>query len=321
MTRAYHTQLPGVSLHFAGGGVPDWIQLTPAGPEIQGRDGRAFRLSDPEAVAQRFRDSDQPIVVDIEHASALAEIGQAAPAQGWVEEIEVRDGALWGRVSWTQAGRQLMEAEAYRYVSPVFTYDAESREILELVSAGLVHSPNLRMQALNHRDNEETPEMDKAIREALGLDAEATAADAVVAINKLKDDKATALNAAERPDPEKFVPKADHDLALNKLAAHEQAAAEREAADQQAAVDEAVEAGKIAPASKEYHLATCKAVGVDKFREMMGTLPVIGGTTEKPGEKKGGDTAATALNAEQAALARALGTTPEKFAEMAQKGA
>lgn len=32
------------------GDVPEWVELLPAGPEVQGRDGRSWRLTDAAAV-------------------------------------------------------------------------------------------------------------------------------------------------------------------------------------------------------------------------------------------------------------------------------
>ncbi len=318
MTMTQHIlHLAGLALNAAAGGVPDWIQLTPAGPEIAGRDGRSWRLSDPAAVAARTAAEAQPIVIDIDHASETRPAGEPAPAQGWIEQVEVRDGALWGRVNWTVAGRALMAAEAYRYVSPTFLFDRATREIVRLTSAALVHRPNLQLTALNStgdtpEDTQETVQMDKAICEALGLAANATAADAVVAITALKAEQAKALNAAAHPDPERFVPRADHDLALNRITAFETDEKARNEAAINAAVDAAVAAGKVAPASKEYHVATCKAVGLEKFQAMVAAMPAIaspGNPAPKPA------TGAAVLTAEQAWACNSLGIDPADYAK------
>lgn len=314
MTMTQRTiHLAGLALNAAGG-VPDWIQLTPAGPEITGRDGRSWRLSDPDAVAARTAAEAQPIVIDIDHASETRPAGEPAPAQGWIEAVEVRDGALWGRVSWTAAGRALMAAEAYRYVSPTFLFDRATREIVRLTSAALVHRPNLQLQALNSQDDEteETVQMDKAICEALGLAANATAADAVVAITALKAEQAKALNAAAHPDPERFVPRADHDLALNRITAFEADEKARQETAITAAVDAAIAAGKVAPASREYHVATCKAVGIEKFQAMVGAMPAIAARGE-PTPKPAGGTAK--LTDEQAWACNELGIDPAVYAK------
>lgn len=305
-------QLRGLALNFESGAVPGWVQLTPPGPAIVGRDGRGWKLSDPAAVAAAFDPAKEP-QIDLEHSSQIAApMGMPAPAVGWIKQIEVRDSALWGRVEWTAEGEAAVTSRAYRYLSPVFRYDVETGEILQIVSAGLTNSPNLEMAALN-RATTETETMDKAVLDALGLAATATAADAVLAINTLKADKATALNRAETPDPARFVPRADHDLALNRITAFEAEAKARRETEIAAAVDAAVTAGKIAPASRDYHLAACRMEGgLDLFTAMVGAAPVIApssGVDRRPPASAPGR-----LTAEELAMCRMMGTDPERFA-------
>jgi len=194
----------------------------------------------------------------------------------------------------------------------VFRYDVETGEILQIVSAGLTNSPNLEMAALN-RATTETEPMDKAVLDALGLAATATAADAVLAINALKADTATALNRAEAPDPARFVPRADHDLALNRITAFEAEAKARREAEITAAVDAAVTAGKIAPASKAFHMAACRMEGgLDLFTAMVGAAPVIAPASTL--DRRTPDATPGKLTGEELAMCRMMGTDPEKFA-------
>jgi phage I-like protein len=147
-----NTSLPslsGLALNFETGPVPDWVQLTPAGPSVVGRDGRGWKLSDAEAVVRAFDPAKEP-QIDLEHSSQLAApAGLPAPAVGWIKALAVRDGAIWGRVEWTTDGEAAVSSRAYRYLSPVFQFDWETNEILRIVSAGLTNSPNLEMAALN----------------------------------------------------------------------------------------------------------------------------------------------------------------------------
>lgn len=304
----------GLALNFEGANVPDWIQLTPAGPAFSGRDGRSWTMSDPQSVVERFKAQNWDLPVDIDHSTETVEPGTPAPAVGHIQELDVRDGALWGRVAWNDTGRQLLSARAYKYISPVFYFTAEN-DVHSMVSAALVHRPNLMMQALNSK--QETNTMDPAILAALGLSSGASAADAVLAINALKEDKQKALNSAQTPDPEKFVPKADHQMALNKIADFEAADEGRAELAMNAAVDAATEAGKIAPASRDYHLATCKAVGVEKFNEMMAPLPSI---NAKQDPVDPGKPALNALTDEDRAAAKALNMTEEEFLKAKSEG-
>ncbi len=315
MEKTNSTNTTAFALNFAEGDVPEWIQLTPSGPEISGRDGRKWILPNPEQVVSAFRNHGADLPIDIEHATQLKGTkGEAAPAVGWIKDLEVRSGELWAKVDWNEAGNAVIQSKGYRYVSPVFKFERSTGHILKMASAGLTNNPNLELAALNHEAAQTTEtKMDTAIIEALGLNSDATAADAVVAIGKLKEARDTALNSAQTPDPDKFVPKADHDLALNRISGFEA----KEKADEEtainAALDGAIEAGKIAPASRDYHLAACQEEGgLDRFNSMVEASPVIAGDTKLDGKdpKKGN----AALSEIELAACHAMGMTEEDYA-------
>lgn len=304
--------LPGLALNFAGADAPEWIELIPAGPRILGRDGRWWTMPDAGAVVSRFDPAKEP-QIDIEHSSQmLAPQGMPAPAVGWVKALEVREGAVWGRIEWTQKGAELVGGRAYRYLSPVFRFDPATNEISEFVCAGLTNNPNLEMAALNSAGME-TETMDKTILDALGLPGAASVADAMTAIAALKSEKQIALNAAQHPDPANWVPRADHQLALNRIGEFETADKARAEAEAVGAVDAAITEGKISPASRDYHLATCRAEGgLDRFKTFVAAQPVIAGKSgldgKDPAQQLG------KLNPEELAVCRQLGMSAEDFA-------
>ena len=159
--------------------------------------------------------------------------------------------------------------------------------------------------------------MDPDVLKALGLAPDAGPAAAVSAINALKSAEQTALNRAQNPDPTQFVPRADYELATNRLNTLEAEAAARREAEITGAVDEAVAAGKIAPASKEFHLAACRAEGgLERFREMIVASPVIAAATA-PKADPAGQGGKAKLDADVLAMCRAWGMTPEEFAAAA----
>lgn len=307
--------LVGLALNFETGAAPDLVQLIPAGPMIRGRDGREWRLADPQAVVDRFDPAKEP-QIDIEHSSQLlAPNGMPAPAVGWIKELAVRDGAIWGRVEWNAEGAAAVTSRAYRYLSPVFTFSATTREIDRIVSVGLTNSPNLEMAALNAAEQKETADMvDPTILEALGLKPTADVAATVLAINSLKETRQTALNSAQSPDPAKFVPIADHQLALNRIASFEAEDKTRAEAEIETAVNSAIEAGKIAPSSRDFHMAACRAEGgLERFRSFVSAAPVIVKPSGLDGKRPmPGD---LALNAEEKAAANALGISFEDYAK------
>jgi len=300
----------GVAIALAAeSDAPDWVQLMPSGPTLQGRDGRAWKLGDPARLVAQFA---PPFVVDYEHAQdKLAVNGQEAPAGGWVEALEVRDGEIWGRVDWTPRAKVAIAAREYRFISPAFTYSPDG-EVQALIGASLVNRPNFVMTALN---NQEFP-MLKTIAAALGLAEAATEPEIVTAIGKLK--ASTALNAAQQPDLAKFVPRADYELALNrattaetKIAADGKAALEARVA---AAIDGAVKAGKVAPASKDFYVATCStAEGLAEFEKFVAKAPTAFTVVVDP-TKEAAVADGVALNSEQLAVAKALGLDPKVFA-------
>ena len=141
---------------LAEGKAPEWVQLLPAGPKVMGRDGRWWLLSDPEGVAAASLSDRDRLPIDWEHSTEKKALyGEPAPAAGWITQMDVREGAIWGKVEWNDRGREMVEAKEYRYLSPVFNYELEGMEIVRLTSAGLTNSPNFDMHALNRA--EETP--------------------------------------------------------------------------------------------------------------------------------------------------------------------
>jgi phage I-like protein len=293
-------------------GVPEWVQITPAGPALRGRDGRSWAMPSPDSVVAQFRAdaaSGVAVPVDLEHATETS----GGPAVGWVEELEVRSGALWGRVAWNAAGRQALADRAFRFLSPAFLFDAATGQVLRLRSVGLTNRPNFPLPALN-RANTETP-MDPEVLTALGLAPAATPADAVAAIAALREQAQTALNRAAAPDPALFVPRADHQLALNRIAALEAAEAARAEAQAATEVDAAIAAGRVHPASRDYHLATCRAEGgLERFRALIAATPAHPAATPATARAAAPAGGPAPLAPEALALCRAWGADPEKIA-------
>lgn len=333
-----------IALNFeVAAGAPEFVQLTPVGISFSGRDGRAWKQSRLDQVIALFRENGADLPIDLEHAThKLGENGQPAPAVGWIKKLEARGASLWGQVEWLDTGANAVASKAYRYLSPVFKFDPATGEVVRIVSAGLTNLPNLHLEALNRGQErisdprsqattqsttqpQKDPIMDPAILAALGLSATATAVEAALAINKLKENAdagATAMNRVSSleaqvatPDATKWVPRADHDLALNRVKDFEAEQAKLNEAAIVAAVDGAVAAGKVAPASKDYHLAACRQDGgLERFTAMVGGAPSLVGTAGQ------GVTAAppagqtqTALNAEERAVADALGHSHADF--------
>lgn len=321
-TASSTASLTAVALCVEGGAAPEWVELIPAGTIVQGRDGRAWLNDRPDEVIAATA-SRLPFPIDWEHATEeRAPKGLEAPAAAWVEEVEAREGgAIWGRVTWTPRGAAQVVAKEYRFLSPGFDFNRTTNRITRLVHAGLTNTPNLVLAALNREGDpditreKETPlDLATRLREALGLPADATDDAIVAAVNTAR--------AVNRPvDLTQYAPRADLATAVNRAQAAE---AERDAlkkektdAEVEAAINGALDAGKIVPASAENYRALCREEGgLDRFKALVETLPVIAGAAETRAKNRVEDAAATGkskLTDEERAVCRALGKSEDDF--------
>ena len=303
------------------GQAPDWVELIPAGPVVIGRDGRRWLFDEPsqQLVVSSFTSRAIDLPIDWEHATQLkAPKGEEAPAGAWIKALEIRDGALWGRVEWNARAALQVANREYRFLSPVFDYDPDSTRIALLVSAGITNKPNFLLTALNHENPnpEASMPLSAVLAAALGLTVDDSEDKALAAITQLK---ATAQAAnSEQPSLERFVPRGDYDAVLQRATNAEQALATRNKAEHDKAVDTeidaALKAGKITPATADYHRATCsEQAGLERFRQFVAAAPVVGDPSDL-GERKPTKTA-TALNVEQQAMCLQLGVDPVDFAK------
>lgn len=133
--------------------APNWTNLLPPGPDLAARDGRRWSY-DPATVIAAFTANKGPLTVDYEHAQdILAPKGEAAPAAGWIVEMAERDGALWGKVEWTDRAAQQIVSLEYRFASASIRHDASGR-ILRLAGAALVNRPALPVAPFMLRPSE-----------------------------------------------------------------------------------------------------------------------------------------------------------------------
>lgn len=121
----------------------------------------------------------EQMVIDYEHQTQKADLnGLPAPAAGWAVKLEARTDGVYALVDWTDKARAHIEAREYRYISPVFSYDGKTGEVLQLHMAALTNSPGLTgltelnpamlKQFLNHSQIEGN-DVDKELLKLLGL--------------------------------------------------------------------------------------------------------------------------------------------------------
>lgn len=245
-----------------------WLPMIPSGV-FSGRDGRTWNNNQPDIVVSTL---DQKIPFDIEHATETR-IGDT-DAVGWILALQNRAGEIWARVEWNAKGREKIDEKKFAFYSPAFEYD-QTGSITALVSAGLTNKPNLRVPALN-REEISMP-LPVLLTQALGLSADADEAQALTAINTLKSEHQVALNRANAgPDLTKFVPQETYQLAMNRATASETKLAEYQERESSSLVDDAIKAGKVAPANREMYLGLCRTeAGRQQFTSFVSTAPVI----------------------------------------------
>ena len=304
--------------------APEWIELLPAGV-FYGRDGRGpFRLDDPAAViaSTTALQMNAGLPIDYDHATDFgAPEGRPAPAAGWIRELEVRGGAVWGRVEWTVRAASSIVAREYRYVSPVFQFDPKDGVVTRLLRAGLTNNPNLHLTAIaasrtaaanNETKDEQMEFPSQELRELLSLESDATVADVVAKVRELRaaaDAASSQSTSTHAHDPAHYVAIAEFERALTELNALKADRARERAAH---TVEEAIRAGKIVPAQREWAIAYC-AADTRGFQAFAAKQPSILGENlglsgEPPADRRAGS-----LNAAELAICAQLGLKHSEF--------
>ena len=158
---------------------PDWIDLMPLGV-VAARDGRGpWTLDDPHAVIEASRALAMDLPIDFDHALDLGADGAHKPAAGWIKELRVADGAIQGRVEWTEKGAAAVRSQEHRYISPVFNFDKKTKRVMRILRAGLTNNPALFLKAVaSQQTNEDMmDELLKTLRGLFGLDETADEAE------------------------------------------------------------------------------------------------------------------------------------------------
>lgn len=185
------------------GSTGEWQQILPAGT-FSARDGRpvdapAWRLDATLAATliAQFSRRVNAAVVDYEHQTLHAEVnGVPAPAAGWINELQWREGqGLFAKIEWTAKAREMIQAGEYRYLSPVFQYAPGTGDVLTLEMAAVTNYPGLdgmqalaAMRSIHHPTEEHPVDLLKMLIEALGLEPNTTEDDAIAALKKVAAD-------------------------------------------------------------------------------------------------------------------------------------
>ena len=332
-----------IALAFTAGSQ-DWVQLFPLG-NVAARDGRKWKVTDPQAIVAKSLQASIDLVVDYEHQTDYSKgNGRPAPAAGWIKELEVRPDGIWARVEWTSTAKRHLDEKEYRYISPTFLFDKKTLEVRQILRAGLTNAPAMDLKALaklNHEDlmNDflkallkllglpEDTEADAALAKlsellngttalttritaackALGLDESADEEAVKTAIAKLSDTDSDD-DDDEGQDNTKFVSVEDHNKVVEQLAKFQGERTEEKAT---AAVDDAIREGKLTPAQRDWAVgfATENAESFAKFVESQPVIVKPGTQTpNKAPARNGGE-----LDDDEKAACKILGIAAEDF--------
>ena len=292
-----------------------------------------------DRVLARAKSRSAKIVVDYEHQTIrAAENGKPAPASGRIDRQSLRYEAglgILGVIDWTKSAQDMIDADEYAYLSPVFPYDAKTGEVLALMHFALTNDPGLdgltvaALSAFADFSTEEEPHMSllQKLLASLGLadNTNEEAALATVASLKAKVGEIDGLNAkvatlsaqVGSPDPAKFVPIAtlsalqgEHAALQGQLVA---LSAEVNGGKLDKIVSDGLAAGKLTPATEAWARDLGKS-NLAQLSAFLAAAPVIvaPNTTQTNGQGDGGKTTAV-LSAEQKTVAAALGLTTEQF--------
>lgn len=122
--------------------APDQVMLLRRG-QSDTVDGLVYQVDEVamKAMILAFQENKLDVVIDYDHQSLK---GDRAPAAGWIKGLEAREDGLWASVEWTPAGQEHIANKEYRYMSPVFWMDQETKRPVVLTNVALTNNPRIK---------------------------------------------------------------------------------------------------------------------------------------------------------------------------------
>lgn len=119
------------------------VQLTTIGKVIgTGANGEPVEQNLTEESLKKLAETHKgdEILVDADHQS---EVGGKTEAKGWLSNLFVKDGVgLFGKIKWTDIGRKLIENRVFRWLSPAWLLDKDTKEPVKMTSVALTNKPS-----------------------------------------------------------------------------------------------------------------------------------------------------------------------------------
>jgi len=329
--------MAALAVELSAGAVPVDFRLIPAG-EFRAVDGRPFECpawvctdEDGLRLVAEANARTSPQVIDYEHGTLHAKkTGVKAIASGWFKSLEWRPGdGLWViGADWTADAVKEIAAKAYRFISPVFSYDATTGRVQKLFHAALTNDPGvdgltdlaalaaeILLPPTNPLENSMN-ELLKKLLAALGLQETATEAEALSAVTGLKTNVATLSAQVAAPDPSKFVPVATLSALQGEYAALQGKLVALDAEVNGGKLDKVVAdglaAGKLTPATEGW-ARDLGGKDLASLTAYLSAAPVIvkPGETQTQGAQAEGQ--GEKLSAAELAVCAAQGVDPQDF--------
>ena len=349
------------SIGLAAG--PD-VQLLPAGKfssrdgrpgpgltwSITDDEGRRLAAEMTAACAGRAE-----FLIDYDHQTLHAEKnGREAPAAGWASRFEWRDGqGLFAlSVQWTAAAQARINALEYRYISPVLTYDDAGR-VTGVLMAAITNYPGLTglqplgaaaalQAALDRHNAAETPPMNELLKKLLarlGLDETTDEAAALSAMDALISAQKPARIPAVLAYELSVKTDDDPSVAVTALSAKVRKAAEPhlqtiavlqgqlaalQARDVERTIDEAMKAGRLVPALREWalDLGRSNPAAMQALIEKSPVLPLGPQSGGRDPHQQHQQHQVAALSGDGLTVAQSFGINPTDFQKrLAESGA
>lgn len=311
-------------------------------PKIVRIDDLAHAQRVAAAAAAYHREND--MVIDYDHQSVFGArmgVGGQAKAAGWSPKVFATEAGVFAEVGWNRAAATAIVEKEYRYISPVFTHDAQGRVICP-INATLTNTPSLDLDAVATAFASSSPGDSSMnygpIAKALGLGEDASEEEILRAIANLGSAAtmtaiASALGAADgadlvaaatalkeqaesagNPDPAKFVPidtVTELQISVQSLTATVDT---MKAAERKSQINAAQASGRLTPALAKHAATIEDDVALASFLaalpEGVLNVDVVDGD---PGAGK------SKLSDDDLAVCSAMGLTHEEFLAAREK--
>ena len=254
-------------------------------------------------------------------------------------------------MDWKTAAAKAIGEDEYRYLSPVFPYDAATGEVRDLYHVALTNAPaideaipalaaaRMASQETDHAEEEDSVDKAKLIA-LLGLAATATDADIEASIAALKsgstelaalreglgvEDSGNAVEAVAalkgkaaetaEPDLSQYVPKAVYQEAQTQLAALKAGGDEVE---MDRLIAEGLEDGRIAGQATAKYLRDQGIAALKAHLDDAPSIAALKGGTQTNGKKPDGQEEADELSKDELAVCKNMGIDPEAYKKSKQ---